>query len=659
MASATNPCGISAEEYSKFAIHVYQYLSYIKTVDIPDIEELKENNKLVEIDLTDNKMSKEKLLVFDLDETLVHCIYNDKDIHEADVFLDIKMPNGTTANTGFNIRPYWKEMMDELKDTWQIVVFTASCQNYADAILDYLDPENQYFQNRLYRETWWKTPDGVYVKDLRVFHQWDLSKIILVDNAVYSFGFQLDNGIPIFPYIQGKDDKQLLYLKQYIKIIDENDIIRDLKKTFKMSELYETDIDSFLDYYDQEEDTGETNNDILDQMMNNESFGRIKAHSFQSFAITKNRFSMDPASLPSSQKGDKSAEMESNLKEDWEFITRSVSDKFHHASANNVWNPFEENKLFDNESSNNSQKELSKTDAKTKIRKKKTMYSNIKKVQSVCEPTLFSDKNGLEAINNFLLGYEDGNDSSNHTSDKNTPKRQKGKKLKKKKRCNKMKEVKLGFGWKDDNDLVENPKPMQQLSLFAWAKYEKVDYNESISSEDDSDYKQDTFQKPSLTSALSFTFPRKNDLSKSAKVPSKMRNSSPRVNKNSQESDDAPFDESKSKRKVSKTTSSNDESSGDFERDDEDSGMITTSASKRHSSHISSSDNIVTVVHTNQNKVSNFGEVIKEETEDKEESSPFPRRFREDRKNSLGVELDILYQWTVNLHKVNSLMKPS
>ena len=28
MASATNPWGISPEEYSKFAIHVYQYLSY-------------------------------------------------------------------------------------------------------------------------------------------------------------------------------------------------------------------------------------------------------------------------------------------------------------------------------------------------------------------------------------------------------------------------------------------------------------------------------------------------------------------------------------------------------------------------------------------------------------------------------------------------------
>ena len=49
MASATNPLGISSEEYGKFAIDVYKYLSYIKGLDVPTIEELKENGKLVTI----------------------------------------------------------------------------------------------------------------------------------------------------------------------------------------------------------------------------------------------------------------------------------------------------------------------------------------------------------------------------------------------------------------------------------------------------------------------------------------------------------------------------------------------------------------------------------------------------------------------------------
>lgn len=49
MASATNPYGIAPDEYSKFAIHVYKYLSYIKDLEIPDFEELVDAGKLVDI----------------------------------------------------------------------------------------------------------------------------------------------------------------------------------------------------------------------------------------------------------------------------------------------------------------------------------------------------------------------------------------------------------------------------------------------------------------------------------------------------------------------------------------------------------------------------------------------------------------------------------
>jgi len=45
----------------------------------------------------------------------------------------------------------------------------------------------------------------MYVKDLRVIDR-DLSQILLVDNAAYSYSPQIDNGIPILPYYQGKKD---------------------------------------------------------------------------------------------------------------------------------------------------------------------------------------------------------------------------------------------------------------------------------------------------------------------------------------------------------------------------------------------------------------------------------------------------------------------
>lgn len=45
----------------------------------------------------------------------------------------------------------------------------------------------------------------MYVKDLRVINR-DLKDMVLVDNAAYSYAYQLDNGIPIFPYYHGQVD---------------------------------------------------------------------------------------------------------------------------------------------------------------------------------------------------------------------------------------------------------------------------------------------------------------------------------------------------------------------------------------------------------------------------------------------------------------------
>ena len=71
---------------------------------------------------------------------------------------------------------------------YEVIVFTASHKWYADVILDYIDPENKYFQHRFYRDQCIKANDNVYIKDLRVFRNRDLKDMIIVDNAVYSFG---------------------------------------------------------------------------------------------------------------------------------------------------------------------------------------------------------------------------------------------------------------------------------------------------------------------------------------------------------------------------------------------------------------------------------------------------------------------------------------
>jgi CTD small phosphatase-like protein 2 len=69
-------------------------------------------------------------------------------------------------------------------------VFTASHKSYADVVLDLLDPYNELFECRLYRDSCIRSSDGVYVKDLRIFDSCrNMEDVIIVDNAVYSFGY--------------------------------------------------------------------------------------------------------------------------------------------------------------------------------------------------------------------------------------------------------------------------------------------------------------------------------------------------------------------------------------------------------------------------------------------------------------------------------------
>lgn len=43
-----------------------------------------------------------------------------------------------------------------------------------------------------------------------------MSRVVLVDNAAYSYAFQVSNGIPITSYYEGENDTALVGLKEYL-----------------------------------------------------------------------------------------------------------------------------------------------------------------------------------------------------------------------------------------------------------------------------------------------------------------------------------------------------------------------------------------------------------------------------------------------------------
>jgi CTD small phosphatase-like protein 2 len=73
----------------------------------------------------------------------------------------------------------------------------------------------------------------MHVKDIRIINR-NLSEMVLVDNAAYSYCFQLENGIPILPYYEGSD-YELGALETYLAEIEKAADVRELnKQTFKL-----------------------------------------------------------------------------------------------------------------------------------------------------------------------------------------------------------------------------------------------------------------------------------------------------------------------------------------------------------------------------------------------------------------------------------------
>lgn len=72
------------------------------------------------------------------------------------------------------------------------------------------------------------------MKDLRVLGR-DLKDVALVDNAAYSYAFQLDNGIPILPYYHGSHDYELKALEKFVNsYLLVNDVRTVNRKTFAL-----------------------------------------------------------------------------------------------------------------------------------------------------------------------------------------------------------------------------------------------------------------------------------------------------------------------------------------------------------------------------------------------------------------------------------------
>ena len=187
------------------------------------------------------KHNNKKLLILDLDETLVHSSFkplgidHDNKIIKPDIFLKILFDN-KYYNLYVLTRPYINEFLKEMSKLFIIYIFTASIKEYANPLLNEID-KNNIISRRLFRDSCTITKDGKYIKNLNNLN-FNLKDVILLDNNPISYSYNKANGIPIKSWHNDKNDKELIKIGNFLTFISSvNDVRNYIQRIVENDEI--------------------------------------------------------------------------------------------------------------------------------------------------------------------------------------------------------------------------------------------------------------------------------------------------------------------------------------------------------------------------------------------------------------------------------------
>ena len=355
---------------------------------IPDLYELGDKMPRCKQKIHPNLVGNKKVALFDLDETIVHCIgeINMNNVEsfsmQCDAKIKVQLPAGRrVATIGINIRPHWEEALKKIKDKYHIIAFTASHDSYADSVLNFLDPKNKYFEYRLYRKNCVLCDINemkFYVKDLKIIEDaYDLKDVVVIDNSVLSFAYHLDNGIPISPFYDSKTDTELLDIADFlVEYADENDIRDKLKEVYKLNQYLE-----ILKDYTSEE--SEESSDSLGEEETNKGGNTAK-----NCPINKNRTNIDlnKSNLVNNSNTNKNEDENENENENKFDSTSNKNISQLNLKLKEITKIFNDNDN-DNESENEKENKQVKSDKKLHISKLNCIQKESKAIhKSVISP---------------------------------------------------------------------------------------------------------------------------------------------------------------------------------------------------------------------------------------------------------------------------------
>ena len=201
-----------------------------KTNDYNNLNIKKTNIKPININNSNTfeySKNQKKLLILDLDETLVHTSFTPFQNRKSDLILNIKV-DGNNHTLHVLKRPFLEEFLFAVAQIFNVSIFTASISQYANPLLDELD-KKKLIKKRLFRQHC-NYCNGVYIKDLKIFQNENIKNMIIIDNNPLSYLLNQDNGLPIKSWYEDPNDIELKKLIPILKILGSTTDVRTFIK---------------------------------------------------------------------------------------------------------------------------------------------------------------------------------------------------------------------------------------------------------------------------------------------------------------------------------------------------------------------------------------------------------------------------------------------
>ncbi|CAF0720236.1 unnamed protein product [Adineta steineri] len=161
-----------------------------------------------------------KILVLDLDETLIHSHHDGfsrniatKPSGPPDFIVRVEIERHPVRFFVYK-RPHVDYFLEAVSKWYELVIFTASMEIYGSAVTDKLDNNRNMLSRRYFRQHC-TLEYGAYSKDLSVINK-DLSQIFILDNSPIAYRCCPLNAIPIKSWFFDPTDTCLLSLLPFL-----------------------------------------------------------------------------------------------------------------------------------------------------------------------------------------------------------------------------------------------------------------------------------------------------------------------------------------------------------------------------------------------------------------------------------------------------------